>query len=144
MVSVRFRPKFRLEICFGFGVSAISFFGDRPKHFFRPKQSILAKIPCFGQKFAQKYAKNIQIFGRKRHFWPKLPISAEKSASAKISVSAKISALLVVLISVSVFRLKICFVCPLLKTNLPVCLFTHSKGIKIRPPCQELRGVSNV
>ena len=29
-----------------------------------------------------------------------------------------------------------------LKTNQPVCLFTHSKGIKIGPSCQELRGVS--
>ena len=29
-----------------------------------------------------------------------------------------------------------------LKTNLRVCLFTTSKGIKIGPPCQELRGVS--
>ena len=28
-----------------------------------------------------------------------------------------------------------------LKTNLPVCLFTHSKGIKIGPSCQELKGV---
>ena len=28
IVSVRFRPKFRLEICFGFGVSAFSHFGD--------------------------------------------------------------------------------------------------------------------
>ena len=31
-----------------------------------------------------------------------------------------------------------------LKTNLPVCLFTHSKGIKIGPPCEELRGVSKL
>ena len=29
-----------------------------------------------------------------------------------------------------------------LKTNLPVCLFTHSKDIKIGQSCQELRGVS--
>ena len=28
-----------------------------------------------------------------------------------------------------------------LKTNLPVCLFTHSKGINIGLSCQELRGV---
>ena len=28
IVSVRFRPRFRLEICFGFGVSAFSHFGD--------------------------------------------------------------------------------------------------------------------
>ena len=31
-----------------------------------------------------------------------------------------------------------------LKTNLRVCLFTTSKGIKIGPPCQELRGVSKL
>ena len=31
-----------------------------------------------------------------------------------------------------------------LKTNLPVCLFPHSNGIKIGPPCQELRGVSKL
>ena len=29
-----------------------------------------------------------------------------------------------------------------LKTNLPVSLFTHSKGIKIGPSSQELKGVS--
>ena len=29
-----------------------------------------------------------------------------------------------------------------LKTNPPVCLFTHSKGIKIGPSYPELRGVS--
>ena len=29
-----------------------------------------------------------------------------------------------------------------LKTNLPVCLFTHSNGIKIGPSYQKLRGVS--
>ena len=29
-----------------------------------------------------------------------------------------------------------------LKTNQPVCVFTHSKGTKIGPSCQELRGVS--
>ena len=29
-----------------------------------------------------------------------------------------------------------------LKTNQPVCLFTHLKGIKIGPSRQELRGVS--
>ena len=29
-----------------------------------------------------------------------------------------------------------------LKTNQPVCLFTHSKGTKIGPSCQELRGLS--
>ena len=29
-----------------------------------------------------------------------------------------------------------------LKTNQPVCLFTHSKGIKIGPSYPELRGVS--
>ena len=31
-----------------------------------------------------------------------------------------------------------------LKTNLRVCLFTTSKGIKIGPSCPELRGVSKV
>ena len=31
-----------------------------------------------------------------------------------------------------------------LKTNQPVCLFTHSKGIKIRPSCLEISGVSKV
>ena len=31
-----------------------------------------------------------------------------------------------------------------LKTNLPVCLFTHSKGIKFGPSCQEISGVSKV
>ena len=31
-----------------------------------------------------------------------------------------------------------------LKTNLPVCLFPHSNGIKIGPPCEELRGVSKL
>ena len=30
------------------------------------------------------------------------------------------------------------------KINLTVCLFTHSKGIKIGPSCQELRGVSKL
>ena len=31
-----------------------------------------------------------------------------------------------------------------LKTNPPVCLFTHSKGIMIGPYCQEMSGVSKV
>ena len=64
----KFRPKYVSVSVFWLSPFSVI----RPKHFFRPKQSISAERPCFGQKFAQKYAKNIQYFGRKRHFWPKI------------------------------------------------------------------------
>ena len=50
-----------------------------------------------------------QNFGRNQHFRPKLPLSAKKSVLAEILVSA----FWLALVSVSVFRPKFCFVCPL-------------------------------
>ena len=70
-------------------------------------------------KICSKNAKSYNIlaetqnFGLNKQFRPKQPISAGKSVSAEILVSAKISAFLVALNSVSVFRPKFYFVCPL-------------------------------
>ena len=44
IISVRFRRKFRLEICFGFGVSAFSIFS------YSAETLLWAEIDYFGQK----------------------------------------------------------------------------------------------
>ena len=95
-VSVRFRPKILAKICFGLGVLAISFFGDSAETLFWPKQHISAEISCFGPKFGITYAEVAYnflaergIFGRNNHFRPKLPLSAEKTVLAEISVRPK-------------------------------------------------------
>ena len=43
-VSVWFRPKFRPKLCFGFGLLAMSIFGDSAKTLFRPRIHVLAHI----------------------------------------------------------------------------------------------------
>ena len=77
-VSVRFRPKFRLEICFGFGVLAFSIFGNSAETL------LSAEIDYFGWKvmLLPKFLPKIRCkktiflakrgcFGRNREFRPK-------------------------------------------------------------------------
>ena len=95
------KPK---QFRFGFGVSLFSLFGVSAETLFS------AETACFGRNtlfqlilathFSKKSFAKTAFFGR-------------KSVSAEILVSDFHGCL----VSVSVFRPKICFVCPLMKTN---------------------------
>ena len=75
---------------------------------------ISAKTASFARNklfWQQIFSQNV---GQNKVIWPKEAVSAEKGLSAEILVSAKIMSFSKGLVSVSVFRPKNCFVCPLL------------------------------
>ena len=49
-VSVRFRPKISAKICFGFGLSAFSSFGDSAETHFSAERGCFGRNDCFGQE----------------------------------------------------------------------------------------------
>ena len=115
-VSVWFRPK--ISACFGFGVSVFSLFG------------VLAETACFGQNtlywliLAAHFSK--KSFAKTSFFE-----TGRKCVLAKISVSAEISAFPGGLVSVSVFRPKIFFVCSLIHCIVVGNIGARMNGLKV-------------
>ena len=54
-VSVRFRPKISAEICFGFGLSAFSSFGDSAETLFSAERGCFGQNDSFCQKDSHHY-----------------------------------------------------------------------------------------
>ena len=107
----------RIVFRFGFGQNYASllafrlclFSAIRPKHFFGQKRHFWPKIHVL----AHILMKILWNFRPKWTFLAKKPVFGPKKCFGRNFGSAEISAILVVLVSVSEFRLKFCFVCPL-------------------------------